>query len=770
MQTSVIVQPRHLAAYVHADMVGYSRLVGQDDTGTFARLIQVRTRLIDPALTRYGGTIVNTAGDSLMMEFASVFSALRFAVEIQTRIPELDQGIPADQRIRFRMGVHVGDAIGNGERLVGESVNIAARLQAICPPGDVCVSDVVRQHAKELDLEFTPLGKVHLKNIERPIDAFVVHLHRAPRRGSRKILMIAAMVGGLAAGFGGFWVATRTTPRPFVDNETFSIAVLPFTNLGNDRNDDYLGDGIAEDLTTDLSHLDGAVVVARESAFTYRGKEVDIRDVGRQLGVRYVLEGSVRKLGDTLRINAQLIQANTGTHVWADRFDQSMGDLRDGQDVIVQRIGAAVNHRFEKKQQPARPTTPDAYDLILRAKVTLQEPRSDARNVIAAGYYEQALRLDPLSYEAQAGVAAMIIENRQPLKRAADLINQASFINPDAPDVLGAEFRLAVIQERPERALDTYKRLLDVDSNAANLAAEFLLCDTCTIRIFRPEELYPLLDRTVRLNPLSPDLAVLCYVLGRMAILLGRDNEAVDWLERALHEEKPDNLYVENTKLSLAAAKALTGQLDAAHQLVTSALASPKAMDTTVRTFTSFALPVYYDAHRRDQYAHLAQGLRLAGLREHLDERADSHVAPINRIQGDPNRPTPMTVSGATTIVTEDLVELLKTKPLVLTTTAQNPTIPGAILIEGDVLAASSLNDVWQGALQVFMDRISNGDKHQPIVAFAWCINRWHARNLALRLVALGYTNVYWYRGGWEAWDAHNLPMAPLTVQFVAPR
>ena len=448
---------------------------------------------------------------------------------------------------------------------------------------------MVRDHVQELDLQFEPLGKVELKNISHPVEAFVVRLDRYHRpRGSRWKLWtaITVMVMILLAGGTGWWWQDRVV-KPPISEGGFSIAVLPFANLGNDHNDDYLGDGIAEDLTTDLSHLDGAVVVAREFAFTYRGKAVDIREVGRQLGVRYVLEGSVRKLGDTLRINAQLILTDHGTHVWAERFDQPMRDLRDGQDMIVQRIGTAVNRRFEKKRPQSLTANPDAYDLVLRAKATLQEPRSDVRNVIAAGYFEQALRLDPELVEAQAGVASMILETNRPFGRAADLVRRASLAAPDMPDVLGAKFRMLIRQQRTEQALDTYSRLLDLISSAAGLAAEFLQRAPCLTRLARPEDLYPLFERTARLNPLSPDRAVIYFMLGRMALLLGRDTDAIEWLQRALHDynqkspselaaRDPSDVFFEATKFDLGAAYALTGQIADAHQMVASAMTSTR--------------------------------------------------------------------------------------------------------------------------------------------------------------------------------------------------
>ena len=769
-------EPRRLAAFVHADMAGYSRLIGQDDSGTFARLARLRQALIDPALARYGGRIANTAGDSLMMEFASVISAVRFAVEIQTRIPEFDDGAPPDRRVRFRMGINIGDAIADQQNLHGDSVNIAARLQAICPPGGVCVSAVVRNHIQELDLRFEPLGKVELKNIAHPIEAFIVRFDRhRPRRTRGKLLSAGAVALILIASGAGWWITQRPTSKPVVDEGGFSIAVLPFTNLGNDHNDDYLGDGIAEDLTTDLSHLEGAVVVARESAFTYRGKEVDIRDVGRQLGVHYVLEGSVRKIGEALRINAQLITATNGTHVWAERFDQPIRDLRDGQDSVVQRIGAALNVKFIKRQRQSSTADPDAYDLILRAREVMQEPMSYVRDAIAAGYYEQALRKDPQSVAAMAGAATILIEDNRYLSRAGDLIARAGRTAPDSPDVLAAKFRLLMRWDHDEQAVATFKHLLDIDLSAAGVAAEFVW----SYRHWGPpEEAVPLLERTALLNPLAPSRQGMYLSLGRLLISLGRDAEAIEWLERGINvfntwtatqiaDREPWDYVLEDTRLTLAAAYALTGRLDDARSLASSAMGSSRMLDFTVRGSLN-RIPAYFSAKRKEQELRIIDGMRIAGVREHLDELADSHIPSSGYLHGtEPYSPTPMSVPGGTTINTEEMVRLLESKPLVITTSAENPTIPGAVLV--NLQNTGSLTDEWQAALENLVSIATNGDKQRPIVTFAWCINRWNSRNVALRLIALGYKNVYWYRGGWEAWDAHHLPKAPLAMQFARP-
>jgi adenylate cyclase len=774
---------RRLAAFVHADMVDYSRLIGEDDSGTYARLARLRHALIDPVLERYGGKVVNTAGDSLLVEFSSVLSAVRSAVEIQTRIPEFDQGDPPHRRIRFRMGINAGDAIADGEHnLHGDSVNVAARLQAVCPPGCVCVSAIVRNHVQGQDLQFEPMGALDLKNIARPVEAFVVRLdrpstpHRLPLRQIVAGLVLLCVV---LAGMGTWLIAHRVPEaKPAADDGTppLSIAVLPFTNLSSDRDEDYLADGIAEDLTTDLSHLEGTFVVARESAFTYRGKQVDIRDVGRQLGVRYVLEGSVRKLGETVRINAQLISAHDGVHVWAERFDQPLRDLQAGQDSTVQRIGTALNIRFDaaKRQSETAMTDPAAYDLVLRAKAVLQEPRSDVRDTIAAGYFEQALRLDPTSVPAKAGVASMLLVTNRSINRAATLITRAEYAAPNSPDVLAAKFRLLIRQHRNEEAVATFSRLLDIDSSAAGIAAEFVQCASCW---GRAGEAIPLLERTARLIPRSADQDVIYATLGRLLLVVGRDAEAIGWLERGLHataelspakiaERQPGDYVIESTKVYLAIAYAFTGQLDEAHTMLASAMSSPRTMDFTVRFFLN-RIPQYFDAERQAQERRLADGMRRAGLRDHLDETTDFHIPPAAVLQDRNDGPTPLTVPGGTTIRTDELVQLMAAKPLVLTRAPLNPTIPGAILV--DFGSTGSLNDEWQTALARLVGEATAGDKQHPIVVFSYSINHWPSWNLALRLIALGYTRVYWYRGGLEAWDSHDLPKAPLAMQFLPP-
>ena len=351
---------------VFADMVGYSRLVGLDDGKTLRRLRELRLELIDPAIQEYGGRLAQTAGDSLMIVFDSIDGAVRCAIKIQQQVPLHDIDHPPDRRIRFRFSIDIGDAIPHETNLVGNAVNIAARLQTVCPEGGICVSRAIRDHVHgRLGLTFQPLGPQTLKNIAQPIEAFLLRVDAIPTRPPWRQHWPAATLGvcrgassagrrgmeadpaarkigyrcGAGCGPDGHRIAGCS---PSECATAFSGGAALPANLGGDRADDYLVDGITDDLTGDLSHIPGAFVISRVTAMTFRGKAVDVRSLGTELGVRFALEGSVRRFGDMLRVNVQLISTETGAHVWADRFDQQVGDLAQGQDEIVIRIRSAL--------------------------------------------------------------------------------------------------------------------------------------------------------------------------------------------------------------------------------------------------------------------------------------------------------------------------------------------------------------------------------------------------------------------------------------------
>jgi adenylate cyclase len=312
-----------LIAVLYADMVGYSRLIGLDDAGTVDRLRTLRREVIDPSVDEHGGKIVQTGGDSLLIVFDSIDGAVRCAVKIQQQVPMQDSDQPADRTIRFRVGINLGDAIADGTDLHGDAVNVAARLQAECPPGGICVTRAVRDHVRDrLDLAFEELGSLNLKNIARPVEAFVMRVDRAatPPKSA----------GPLAR-------ADVLSPP-----DKASIAVLAFTNMSRDLDQEYFSDGIADDIITELSRSRSLFVIARNSSFTYKGRAVDVKQVARELGVRYVVEGSVRRSGSCIRVTAQLIDAETGNNMWAERYDRALEHVFAVQDEITFAVVTAI--------------------------------------------------------------------------------------------------------------------------------------------------------------------------------------------------------------------------------------------------------------------------------------------------------------------------------------------------------------------------------------------------------------------------------------------
>jgi adenylate cyclase len=548
---------RKLIAVVYADMVGYSRLIGLDDAGTLRRLRTLRRALIDPPIREYGGKVVQTAGDSLLVVFYSIDGAIRCALKVQQQVPVYDGDQPPDRRIRFRVGINIGDVIAHGTDLHGDGVNIAARLEALCPVGGLCVSRSVYDHVRgRLDLPFEPIGPLTLKNIARPVEAFVLRLDPAaeamapkvaqaeePSTWVRSRLPLAAggllVIGAIGA---GWWLYRGTDTAPIslattsaaVVNPTstpataqvvtpadvglakaprLSIVVLPFQNLSGDPKEDYLAECITEDITTDLSQIRGMFVIARESAYAYQGKAIDVRKVGEELGVRYVLEGSVRKLEDALRVNAQLIAAETDSHLWADRFDQKLSDLTVGQEEIVRRISHSLNVALTDiesvRSKRERPTSPDAFDLILRARSLALHPMGPRENAERITLLEQALRLDPTSIIAMTGLAVGLIYSQvnfrtgpqDALDRAAKLIADATAINPNDPGVLEGTALLLRAQDRFTDAISAYQYLVDEYPNSPTAYNQIGMLLTFT---GRSEEAIPMIETAIRRDPQNP--------------------------------------------------------------------------------------------------------------------------------------------------------------------------------------------------------------------------------------------------------------------------
>jgi TolB-like protein/class 3 adenylate cyclase len=387
-----MTEKRKLAAILAADVVGFSRLTGSDEEGTLARLRTLWSDLIDPTIAVHHGRVVKRTGDGSISEFRSVVDAVRCAIEVQKGTVERNAGLPPERRIEFRVGIHLGDVVEESDGdLMGDGVNIAARLEGIADPGGICLSeDAYRQVRDRVKEEFTDLGEKALKNINRPLRVYAVKTASA-----RPSLSSPASAPERAG-----------PPR-------LSIVVLPFANLGGDPEQEYFVDGVTESLTTDLSRISGSFVIGRNTAFTYKGKHVDLKQIGRELNVRYVLEGSVQRSGKRLRVNVQFIDTESGAHLWAERFDKPLGDLFDMQDEIVARVAEALNTQLvaAEARRAERAPLPDSMDLYFQGKACLNKGFTPESLAQARGFFERALALDPSNIEALVGTAMVDVRS-----------------------------------------------------------------------------------------------------------------------------------------------------------------------------------------------------------------------------------------------------------------------------------------------------------------------------------------------------------------------
>ena len=373
---------RRLSAIVAADVAGYSRLMGLDEIGT-ARILREHRAVSDALVAKHGGQIVKTTGDGLLIEFPSVVDAVECAVAMQAVMAERNNGVPQDRRMLFRIGINLGDILIEGDDILGDGVNVAARLEGIAEPGGICISSSAYDQVRgKVEVEFADLGEQYLKNIARPVRAY------------------AAMQKGL--GLNEAQCDTTSAPR-------LSIVVLPFANLGGDPEQDYFADGVTESLTTDLSRIAGSFVIARNTAFTFKSKAIDVKQIGRELNVRYVLEGSVQRGGNRLRVNAQLIDVETGNHLWAERFDKPLADLFDMQDEIVSRLANTLDTQLiaAEARRSERSLHPNSMDLYFQGRAVANKGIAPEYQTQARGFFERALALDPENIEALVGLAGV---------------------------------------------------------------------------------------------------------------------------------------------------------------------------------------------------------------------------------------------------------------------------------------------------------------------------------------------------------------------------
>jgi len=483
-----------LAAILAADIAGYSRLMHEDEPAT-VRDLKAHQSVILPLIGRHGGRIIDTAGDGIMAEFPSVIGATECAVEIQTVMAERNEGVPESRRMRFRIGINLGDVIHDDTRIYGDGINIAARLEALAEAGGVLVSNTVHDQVRgKLPFTFEDVGERQVKNIEQPVRMYQLHipgaspkavaaLVRRPALTDRRRWIVWSLAAFLAlVGAGGVWWMGAPFFRSLAADRTeaprLSIVVLPFSNLSGDPSQDYFADGITEDLTSDLSRIAGSFVISRNTAFTFKGKAVDARQIGRELGVRYVLEGSVRRMGGTVRVNAQLIDAGTGAHLWVEQMDvdQSTLALQDNFG-IANRLARMLSVELVNVEGRRAPRTdPDAVDLTMRGWSVLNGGPNKEDVQRSVGLFEDALRIDPENSQARVGLAqalTTVYRNRwdpEPAKVLARADEAATRAIAAAPNYAHAHYVKAEVlglSNRFDAALATYDRAIALDPNHA---------------------------------------------------------------------------------------------------------------------------------------------------------------------------------------------------------------------------------------------------------------------------------------------------------------
>jgi TolB-like protein/class 3 adenylate cyclase/Tfp pilus assembly protein PilF len=583
---------RRLAAVLAADVAGYSRIMGADEEGTLKVLKAHRKEVVDPAIAAHRGRIVKTTGDGMLVEFASVVDAVTCAMVVQAKMAERNEA--TEPKIKFRIGINIGDIIIDQDDIFGDGVNVAARVEGECEPGGVCLSGSAFDQVRgKTDFAFDDLGEKSLKNIDRPVRLYAVGQ------------------SGVAGTASPSKIADKPVPLP----EKPSIAVLPFQNLSGDPEQEYFADGMVEDIITALSRFGELLVIARNSTFAYKGRAFDIRQVGHELAVRYVLEGSVRKAGTRVRITGQLIDASSGAHLWADHFDGDLQDIFDLQDQVAARVANAIAPKIEEVEihrAAHKPTENlDAYDCYLRGLARYYKFGGKDVYDEALSYFNKAIKLDPDFASAWAFAAACYHQRRvqgwmadvpQEIAEATRLARRAAELGKnDATALCYASLTLAYTAGDVEAAANLIDRALLLNTNSA---AALHFRSWIKGWIGEPDQAVDDGLRVMRLNPFDPGLAHIQASIAYGHFFAGRYGEASTWAERSLQEQvNPIALRV------LAASTALAGKLEEAR----GAILRLRRLNPELRvSHIGKLIPI----RRSDDLARLEDGLRLAGLPE----------------------------------------------------------------------------------------------------------------------------------------------------------
>jgi TolB-like protein len=577
---------RRLAAILAADVAGYGRLMGADDEGTLVQLKTDRQGLVDPKIKKHRGRVIKTIGDGMLVEFASVVDAVRCAIEIQTGMVERNRAKPQDKRIDFRVGINVGDVIVDGSDIYGEGVNVAARLEGLAEPGGICVSDRVQEEVQgKVDVTFEDIGDRQLKNIARPVRVYRVRLN-----------------------------GSASKPGLALPDEP-SIAVMPFNNMSGDPEQEYFADGMVEEIITALSRMRWLFVIARNSSFTYKSRAVDVKQVGRELGVRYVLEGSVRKAVNRVRITAQLVDASTRMHLWADRFEGALDDVFDLQDQVTASVVGAISPRLEQaeiERAKHKPTESlSAYEYYLRGIANFHQWTREANNQALPLFY-RAIELDP-RFSSAYGMAANCYAQRKGLRWMTDRVNETSETDrlarraaevgrDDAVALARAGFALAYVVHDLDGGVALIDRALLLSSN---LAEVLHFSGWARIYLGDPEVAIEHFACAMRLSPLDPSIFTMQMGTAFAHFFAGRYDNASSWAEKALRE-KPN--YHPALRIA-AASNALAGRLKEAQ----TAIALSRRLNSTPHISN---LKNQIPLRRPEDLARYAEGLRKAGLPE----------------------------------------------------------------------------------------------------------------------------------------------------------
>jgi adenylate cyclase len=592
-------EKRKLAAVLHADVKGYSRLMGEDEEATVQTLAVYRQELVR-LVGLHGGRLVDTAGDGFLVEFPSAVESVLFAVAFQKEIGARNAELPESRRMHFRIGINIGDVIQRGNEIFGDGVNIAARLEQLANPGGICISGTAYDQVKKrLGREYDYLGKQSVKNIEDPVRIYRVrvgteeeipescHWDRSRSRRMRKAALVAIIAITAVTMAVGVWLFHSRFRSPLrgvrpvnasglslPDNP--SIAVLPFTNMSQDPSQEYFGDGITEEIITGLAKVPRLFVIARNSTFAYKGKPVNIRQVGRELGVKYVLEGSIRKAGDRVRITAQLIDASDGRHVWAERYDRDFKDIFDLQDEITRKIVVALQvHLTEGEQirlwsEKSGPTNPRAYDKMLQAVEHVYKLTKPG-NTEARRLFREAIELDPNYAKPYAGLAWTYLANvwlawsespAEDLAKARQYAEKSMALNDTVDYPYFTLALIHLIDREYDKAIASAKRAVELSPNGAEAHAWL-----GAILHFagRDKEAVVVLNRAIRLNPIPRSYYY--EFLGSTYMTMGQYDKAIKELNKGL-KRNPNNMSL---YLCLASAYSLKGRNRAAAKIISRA-------------------------------------------------------------------------------------------------------------------------------------------------------------------------------------------------------